>query len=188
MNWKRVLDTHAAAAAQLAETAERIPQERWLSPRGEGKWSPGHLLEHLTLTYDTLTRDLEGGLGMTVQTKLWQRLLFRFTIVPKILRGGWFPNGARAPREIRPAQPAADKDAAIAAFRERAKRFDLAAVAAQAKGGVKISHAYFGKAGVPEAMLLCARHIEHHQRQLAEALERDEREMRDERRAMRDER
>jgi hypothetical protein len=166
MNWKRVLEIHTNAAAALADTAERIPSEQWLLPREEGKWSPGHVLEHLNLTYDTLTRELEGGPGMAVQTTFWQRILLRLTIVPKILRGGWFPSGARAPREIRPAQPAADKDAAIATFRERAKRFDLAAVAAQAKGDVKVSHAYFGKAGVPDSMLLCSRHIEHHQRQL----------------------
>ncbi len=170
MKWHEVVDIHSQAAATLVETAERIPSDQWLSPRAEGKWTPGHVLEHLNLTYDTLIRELKGGPGMAVQTKLWQRLLLRLTIMPKILRGGGFPAAARAPREIRPEKAAEDKDAAIAAFRERARQFDLAAVAAHAKGDVTLSHAYFGKGSVPQSMLLCSRHIEHHQKQLAESL------------------
>ncbi|HEX2834334.1 MAG TPA: DinB family protein [Thermoanaerobaculia bacterium] len=166
MNWQRVLDTHSQAAKSLAEAAEQIPPEQWLTPRAEGKWSPGHVLQHLNQTYDVLLRELRGGIGMAVQTTLWQRMLLRLTVVPKILRGGWFPSGARAPREIRPAEPAADKDAAIAKFRALSKEFDSAAVKAQANGGQKLSHAYFGRSGVPDSVLLCTRHIEHHDRQL----------------------
>jgi hypothetical protein len=166
MNWQRVLNIHSNAAASLAEAAERIPAERWLEPRAEGKWSPGHVLQHLNLTYDTLTRELRGGTGMAIRTKLWQRVLLRFTIVPKILRGGPFPAGARAPQELRPAEPATDKNAAIATFRDKAKQFDSVAVKVQAGGGMKLSHAYFGRSGVPDSVLLCARHIEHHERQL----------------------
>jgi DinB family protein len=167
MNWQRVLEIHSRAAIALAETAERVPQQQWLEPRAEGKWSPGHVLEHLNLTYDVLTRELEGGTGMAVLTNAWQRFLLRLTIVPRILRGGWFPAGARAPREIRPAEAAADKSVAIAAFRDRSARFHQAAVAAEARRGVKLSHAYFGRSGVRDSMLLCTRHIEHHQRQLS---------------------
>jgi len=168
MNWQRVLETHAQAASSLAETAARIPAERWLTPRAEGKWCAGEVLEHLNMTYDVLTRELEGGKGMAVVTKLWQRMLLRVTVVPKILRGGFFPNGARAPREIRPAHASPDRDAAIASFRDRSERFHQAAIAAHAKRGVKVSHAYFGRSGVPSSMLLAARHVEHHTRQLKE--------------------
>ncbi|HEX7807421.1 MAG TPA: DinB family protein [Thermoanaerobaculia bacterium] len=166
MKWQRVLETHSHAATKLVETAERIPQQRWLEPREEGKWSAGHVLEHLNLTYDVLIRELEGGTGMAVLTKTWQRMLLRLTIVPRILRGGWFPAGARAPREIRPVEAAADKGVAIAAFLDRSARFHQAAVAAEARRGVKLSHAYFGRSGIGDSMLLCTRHIEHHQRQL----------------------
>lgn len=168
MNWERVLDIHANAAKSLAETAASIPADRWLTPRAEGKWSPGHVLQHLNQTYEVLLRELRGGTGMAVQTKLWQRVLLRFTIVPKILRGDGFPSGARAPREIRPAEPAADQDAAIAKFVALSKEFDGVAVKVHASGGAKLSHAYFGKASVPDSVLLCSRHIEHHTRQLKE--------------------
>jgi hypothetical protein len=166
MNWERVLSIHTQAAASLAETAERIAADRWLEPRAEGKWTPGHVLEHLNLTYETVLGDLGGRGGMAVLTKWWQRALLRVFVVPRILRGGWFPGGARAPRELRPAQAATDQRAAIARFRELAQRFGDDVIAAREKGGATIAHAYFGRAGLDRSVLLCARHIEHHQRQL----------------------
>jgi hypothetical protein len=170
MNWERVLTIHTQASAALAETAERISSDRWLEPRAEGKWTPGHVLEHLNLTYETLLRDLGGGSGMVILTKWWQRAALRVLVVPRILRGGWFPSGARAPRELRPAQPASDQRTAIATFRESAQRFRDTVSAANAKGGATIAHAYFGRAKLNHSVLLCARHIEHHQRQLEEML------------------
>jgi hypothetical protein len=165
MKWEQVLDIHTRAVAALTETAEKIPPDRWLTPLAEGKWTPGHILEHLNLTYDTLQRELDGGRGMAVVTKLWQRMMLRVAVLPKLLRSGAFPAGARAPREIRPVQAASDKSAAVAAFRERATRFASSSAAAQ-KQGRKLSHAYFGMSGMEDAVLLCARHIEHHEKQL----------------------
>ena len=88
-------------------------------------------------------------------------------MVPKILRGGAFPAGARAPRETRPAAANPDKAAAIAAFRSRAAQFDAVASNTQAtKPRVRLTHAYFGKASVKNSVLLCARHVQHHLKQL----------------------
>jgi hypothetical protein len=30
----------------------------------------------------------------------------------------------------------------------------------------RVTHAYFGKSSMPEALLFCVRHLEHHQKQL----------------------
>jgi hypothetical protein len=171
MKWSQVLELHGAAVEAFAQAAQRIPQEAWLTPAAEGKWSPGHVLEHVNLTYEVVQRELNGGLGMAVITKAWQRILMRFTVMPKILRGGWFPKGARAPREIRPANAAPDRDAAIATFRQRAKKLEDKAIAVQAAGGAKLTHAYFGTGDLPQTLLLCTRHVEHHTRQL-EALQK----------------
>lgn len=167
MRWPEIRQIHLDAAAELAASAERIPPERWMSPRAEGKWSPAETVEHLALAYDALLRELAGGPGMAVRTKLWQRVLLRFTMIPKLLRGGRFPAGARAPRETRPQSANPDQKAAVAGFRERAAQFDAQVAAAMTSGRrVRLTHAYFGKAGVAEAMLLCARHVQHHQKQL----------------------
>ena len=167
MNWEAVQQLHATAADEVVATAERVPADRWLQPRAEGKWSPAEVIEHLTLAYDVLLRELAGGPGMVIRTKLWQRLLLRFTMLPKILRGGGFPAGARAPRETRPVLTTTDQRTAIAAFRDRASQIAAAAVEAEKRGGVKLTHAYFGRASVCNSMLMCARHLQHHQQQIA---------------------
>jgi hypothetical protein len=149
--------------------AERISQERWMMPRAEGKWSPAEVVEHLNLAYDALLRDFAGEGGMKIRTKLWQRVLLRITLVPKLLRGAPFPANARAPRETRPGVVNADKDAAIAGLRDRASKLDAAAADAMtSRRRVRLTHAYFGRSAVPEAILLCARHMQHHQKQLAD--------------------
>jgi hypothetical protein len=167
VKWDEVRRIHAAAAADLIAAAQEVPRDSWMQPRAEGKWSPADVVEHLNLAYDALLKDLDGGGGMKIRTKLWQRILLRYTLVPKLLRGGAFPENARAPRETRPANTNADQQAAIDTFRQRSERFDSTAAEAVAGGRrVKVTHAYFGRASITEGMLLCARHIQHHLKQL----------------------
>ena len=163
MKWDEVIALHDRAAAEFAADAERVDAGRWLTPRAEGKWSPAEVVEHLNRTYDVLLRELAGHGGMAIRTKWWQRILLRFTIVPKILRGDGFPSGARAPRETRPELTTTDQRALVDAFRDRARRF--AGETVRARGG-KLTHAYFGRAPIERSVLLCARHIEHHAKQL----------------------
>lgn len=173
MRWPEIVQVHSQAAAEFAAAAERVAPERWLHPRAEGKWTPAEVVEHVTLAYEILLRELEGGAGMKVRTKLWQRLLLRVSMVPKILRGGAFPADARAPREIRPTVSNPDRGAALARFREKAARFQsLAADAVDRKRRVRLTHAYFGTAPLPDAVLLCARHVEHHHKQLVQVADR----------------
>jgi hypothetical protein len=167
MNWENVQQLHTKAADDLASTAARVPPEKWLVPRAEQKWSPAEVVEHLCLAYDVLLRELAGGPGMQIRTKLWQRTLLRFTVMSKILRGEPFPRGAPAPRETRPVLTTTDQAAAIASFRQRAASFQAAAAAAEGGGTRKrLTHAYFGTSSVRNAVLLCARHIQHHEKQL----------------------
>lgn len=163
MKWDEIAALHDRAAAEVMSAAERVPADRWLTPRAEGKWTPAEVVEHLNLVYDVVLRELDGGAGMQIRTKWWQRILLRFTVVPKILRGDGFPAGARAPKETRPALSTTDQREAIARFRERAARFASAASSSRNK---RITHAYFGTARVPESVLLIARHMQHHGKQL----------------------
>ena len=167
MKWEAARKLHSDAAASVAAAAELIPAEKWLAPRAGGKWSPAQVLEHLSLAYDVLNRELTGGPGMQIRTKLWQRLMLRLVMLPKIMRGGGFPEGARAPREFRDPVGNPDQRAAIASFRERAAKFEaLAAGAEQSGRRVRLSHAYFGRSNVRNAVVLCARHVQHHCAQL----------------------
>jgi hypothetical protein len=163
MKWVEIEELHARAAAEFAAAAEKVPAERWLLPRAEGKWSPAEIVEHLTLAYEVLLRELDGGPGMKLRTSWWQRIVLRFTMVPKILRGDGFPEGARSPRETRPPSANPDQRAAVEKFRSQAAAFASKAAAAPSK---RVTHAYFGKSSMPEALLFCVRHLEHHVKQL----------------------
>ena len=167
VKWIDIRNLHSAVTADFVSAASKVPPDRWLAPRAEGKWSPAEVVEHVTLAYDTLLRELQGGDGMKIKTKWWQRMFLRFTVVPRLLRGGAFPSGARAPRETRPASANPDQNAAVAVLRERVVRFDaLTSEAVASRRRVRLTHAYFGRATVPEAVLLCTRHVQHHLAQL----------------------
>ena len=167
MKWVEIERIHADAASDFASAAEAIPADRWLTPRAEGKWSPAQVVEHINLAYDVLLGELGGKPGMKIRTKFWQRLMLRIVYLPRLMRGGTFPEGIRAPRELRdpPANP--DQRAAIAAFRDRAIRFSSEAADAIAKRRkVRLTHPYFGTSPLADGVLFCARHVQHHRKQL----------------------
>ena len=100
---------------------------------------------------------------MKVRTSFLIRLFLRLTYKPRILRGGWFPAHAPAPREIRPGKTPPGQQDGVALFRQRAKEFDAAV---QGRPEARVTHAYFGAMAPAEGLLFCARHIEHHLNQL----------------------
>lgn len=165
---QRALELHSGAANQLLEVVEAIPDSRWKEPIREEKWSPAELVEHLNCSYDVLLDELAGGPGMEIRVPMFTRLVLRWTVFPKIMRTGVFPEGARAPKETRPTAPAPmEKADAIEAFRLRMRRFDETTRAAGPNQ--RLTHAYFGPSSVASGVKLCARHIQHHCAQLPRA-------------------
>lgn len=160
---QEALRVHDRAARALLEAANGVAEWQWNQPVAEGKWSSAQILEHLIATYDVVLRELGGGSGMRVRTALWQRLLLRATILPRIMRGGGFPKRAPAPRELRP-EEGVERSRGLALFEERAKQFEIAAKNADPRQ--RVTHAYFGSSSVANGVLLCARHIEHHTAQI----------------------
>ncbi len=157
---------HGSIASAFAAAAEAVEPEAWFRPRGEGKWSPAQIADHLIRTYDVLLREVRGGAGMKIRTRPWMRIALKLLYMPKILRGGRFPEKAPAPPEIRPAKELSellDQKSAVALFRQRAAELDAAV---QERPGSKITHAYFGTHDAALGVLFCARHIEHHRAQL----------------------
>jgi hypothetical protein len=169
--WSDALRLHESAAGEYASAAEALSPEMWATARGEGKWSPAQVTDHLILAYQALQRELSGGPGMALRTTAWQRVLLRLLLVPRLLRGAAFPRGARAPREIRPSEVTQDQRALIARFRDHAERFQAAIQDAHARNpGQRLTHPYFGASSLHDSLVLCARHILHHLRQLPEPL------------------
>jgi hypothetical protein len=166
MSIDQALQIHREAVDALLTAVNEVPPERWMSPIGEGKWSPGEISAHLVATWDIILQELEGGAGMALRTKWWQQLLLRAVLVPRLLAGKAFPRSAKAPRETRPATPLANREAATSTIRARAEALDRESRNAAALGRV-VTHAYFGKASVDRGVILAARHIQHHTAQIA---------------------
>lgn len=166
--WERASELHAEASESLVRAGSDIPAERWSQPLGPGKWTPAQVVQHLNLGYEAILRELNGGPAMQLRMNWWMRTVLRWTVLPRILRGEPFPR-ARAPRETRPADAPTDQRAAIESFRTRAEEF-ARTVSRRNGSGVKLTHPYFGKIKLPHTILLVARHLDHHRRQLASGL------------------
>jgi hypothetical protein len=165
--WQEALRLHGDAAAEYARAAASLPPAAWAAPIAEGKWTPAQITDHLVRAYEVVLQELGGGQGMALRTRGWQRVLLRFTVVPLLLAGKAFPKGARAPRETRPIDAPDEQAVLIGRFRSNADRFQAEAEAAYARNPhQRLTHAYFGAETLPRSVLLCARHIQHHRRQL----------------------
>lgn len=162
--WEKAYRLHSEATARLVETVGTVSPERWNRPRGTGKWSPAQVVQHLNLGYEAILREINGGPAMRPRAAWWMQLVFRWTVLPRIMRGGPFPH-AKAPRETRPEEVVPDQRQAIAAFLEHSAQFarDLT----PDRNG-RLTHPYFGKMRLRDAIVMVARHIEHHRRQLLE--------------------
>jgi uncharacterized damage-inducible protein DinB len=166
--WSRALALHRSVSDAYATAAEEIKPGAWHRPLAEGKWSPAQITDHLIRTYDILLRELESGKGMRVRTRFLLRTFLRLTLMPRLLRGGRFPERAPAPPEIRPGDAPADQQEGLALFRRRAAEFEAAAQRARTQNPrSQLTHAYFGPSSLANGVLFCARHIEHHRAQIS---------------------
>jgi hypothetical protein len=164
--WRTAVLLHSEALAAVTRAAESVPGDAWRQPVQEGKWTPAEVVEHLTLAYDALLKELSGGPGMKYRPNAVIRFILRYTVLPRILRGEPFPR-ARAPRETRPADTPLAQPEAVRRLRDRG----AAAVAEMERAlgsrpGTKLTHAYFGRLPLTTGLTLIARHINHHRKQL----------------------
>jgi hypothetical protein len=170
------LALHRAAAAAYAAAARAAAARPavWSTPVAEGKWSPAQITLHLVLAFEAVAREIREGVPMALRTTAWQRLLLRFTILRRLLRGGRFPRGARSPREARPPVPAEGpvpvEDGAVLIARFEALADGVEALLRQRvesdAGKVRLTHPYFGRLPAAQTVYISARHIDHHRGQL----------------------
>lgn len=160
--WLRTVVEHRAALAAFLRAAEAWPDETWLVPLGEGKWTPAQVTEHLALAYDALLAELGGGASMRPKVTGVRRVLLRWILLPHILARGTFPVRAVAPREIRPAAEASDRAEALARLRSLGERFEEELTAARARGGGRLTHPYFGSLPAAGVLRFAAVHLDHH--------------------------
>jgi hypothetical protein len=159
---------HRAAIEDVARVVEGQDPACWARAPQPGKWSPSEIAQHLILSYGPPLAELDGGAGFAVRVPWWKRVVLRWKFLPQIL-GGKFPQGAPAPREIRPKTGAADPAQAACDLRESAARFANRLAEAETGRRVRLTHSYFGKLTAPQILKLMAVHAGHHRAQFPPA-------------------
>ncbi|HEX6910382.1 MAG TPA: DinB family protein [Longimicrobium sp.] len=167
--WHAAVEEHQVALAAYLDAAARLPEGAWHRPWSPGKWTPAQVTEHLEMTYRVFIGEVNGGPAMKLKLTPFRRRVLRLLMLPHMLFHRTFPRGARAPRELRPAEegPPSPRTEALARMRELGERFEREASRARGGGWNHVTHPYFGEIDLTRGMRLCAVHIEHHTRQLA---------------------
>ena len=174
-DWTSRCADHQREIGLFLADAERLDEAAWGRKPAPGKWSPGQIAEHLVLSYAAMRRELAGGTGLRLRTKLWRRLLIRWRFLPMILKAGRLPPGAPAVREIRPAEEPRAQSVVTGELRDLATRFEQELGQARETGGGRLTHPFFGRLTPLEAIRFVAVHAAHHRRQLPGESEADAR-------------
>ncbi len=164
---KQASDWHRSEAESLLRALAGVSAAEWGRPLAEGKWTIGQLTEHLALSYETALDALAGGRGMKQVLPWWKTQFLRWTVLPRILAGRGFPEGAPAPRELRPGKEPLARETAMARLEERIASAERGLAAAAPD--MRFSHAYFGWLRPEQILGVQAAHLAHHRRQLEAA-------------------
>jgi hypothetical protein len=164
--WARLLEDHARAIEEFRVVAAALDRTLWMAPIAPGKWSPAEVTAHVAEVYRVLGAELGGAEGMRLRGSRLQRLVLRYTILPRLLTGKPFPRGARAPREIRPTEIITDPVLAVTMLVNLAEQFTAALTQRATRPGVRLTHAYFGRLSPRQGLELSTVHTRHHAQQL----------------------
>ena len=168
---------HRDSVLAFARAAAALPEAAWPAATAPGKWSPEEITQHLWLTYTIALSELApdpGGPRHRIRPRVPRLMqpLLRLSVMRRIIRDGRFPEGARAPSELRPEAGPSAASTPLASVRGDALS-SLTARAAQVeellaeRPGARLTHHIFGRVGRDDALRLLAVHNAHHQRQLS---------------------
>jgi hypothetical protein len=160
------LARHEKALAEFLESAEALRPDNWNHAMHAGKWSPAEIVEHVRLSFVALRDSVQGGPKRPPVLTGWKAAIARWFFMPKILRTGRFPRGARAPRETRPRIPSASREEGVAGVRTTARDLEAALRSDSDPASHQILHPYFGPIPLPTALHLLAQYTRHHRKQL----------------------
>lgn len=161
----RLFADHDVAVQEFLGRAAAVASDRWHTPRAEGKWSPAQETKHVVLAYEAYVRDLRGEGAMRTKGRWWQRRLWRWLVLPRLLAGHWPTRKVRAPREIRPEEQPGAKAPLLAELRHRVETFESTVLATQrVDPGRRVTHPFFDRIDLATLIRLSAAHTRHHAR------------------------
>jgi Protein of unknown function (DUF1569) len=141
-----------------------VSGSQWTQPRAPGKWSPGQVVEHLALAYETNRGILHGRAPMTAPR--WIRPLIRTFGLKPVLRRGRFIPGSKSPKIFRPGPVPAPPSELLKRLAAAAASFEADAAALKSE---TLNHPFFGRLGLSDFVRLQEIHTRHHRGQLSTA-------------------
>lgn len=157
------LQAHHQAVQDFLASARAVPPERWDRPRAEGKWSPGHIAEHLALGYEAGGEVLHGRSPGGAAPPRFLRPLIRTLLLRPVLRLGRFPMAGKAPAVMRPGPSPAPAPVLLDRLQAAAAAFESAV---RDLRGTTVDHPAFGRLAVVDLVRLQEIHTRHHHLQL----------------------
>lgn len=118
------------------------------------------------MAYVLVQNQLSGGTGIRIRTPWLLRQLLRWRVLPRLLASGTIPEGARAPREIRPGDGPFPREQLLQALQVAARNVEETLVRRWHDPNCQMTHHVFGHLTPPTAMQFATVHTNHHARQL----------------------
>jgi hypothetical protein len=157
------LAIHRASVREFIERAAAVPEDRWLVPRGDGKWTPAQEARHLVLTYQAAMRDLRREQRMQLRGSRVRRMIWKAIGLTWIIWLRRLPRAVRAPREVRPEWESAAAAALLPELRRSIEEFEVAFVRTwNEEPGQRLTHPFFGAITLDHAIQVLAVHNRHH--------------------------
>jgi hypothetical protein len=156
------LSDNRAAVEEFAATARSLDARQWSTPRAEGAWSPGQVVQHVTIVYE-YSRDVVRGTPSGGSLPGFLRPLLRRFAVDPALKAGQFTRKGKAPGFLRPAAASAPQSDAIPRLEKALREFEEAI---RASNGADVDHPFFGRMTAENYLRFQAIHTRHHRRQL----------------------
>lgn len=160
-----ILSSREAVNA-FVKAARAVPPAKWKTPRAAGKWSPGQVTEHVTLTYEQSRRMLDGTYAGQIEPR-YRQLLARFLFLPWLFARERFPKALQAPDFIRPGGSPSSSVALLARLEAAASDLEVELAAAADGHGADVDHPVFGHLFLADLLRFLAIHTNHHRPQLA---------------------
>jgi len=161
------IKNHQSVVETFIRCAEKVSDEHWNTFPAPGTWTSSQEVTHLERTYREYVIELRRGPDVTPDTFPPQREVFRVKILPRVLKGNWFPTGAVSPDPVRPDEIPREKSSQLAGLRKRAAEFEETIIEiASTHPERQVRHPYFGALGLVELSRVLAEHTRHHMKKL----------------------
>lgn len=156
------LADNRAAVDEFLAAARSLDTGQWSTPRAEGAWSPGQVVDHVAIVYE-YSRDVVRGTVSGGSLPRFLRPLLRRVVVDPVLKSGRYTRKGRAPGFLRPAPASPPAAQAIARLEAAAREFDAAI---RTSSGPDVVHPFFGRMTASDYVRFQAIHTRNHRRQL----------------------